>query len=80
MAIGNNREFLVAWGELRETFARKLALKYLGLNIDDAAIRSYDLSKSLTTVFNEMRRRNFVETTIFRARRRMQKFRKQDPK
>ncbi len=71
MTLGNNSEFGSAWRDLRETFARKLARKYLGLNIGEMAIRSYDVTKPLTAVLGEIKRRNIIETTMFRAGRRI---------
>jgi len=71
MTIGNNTEFGSAWRDLRESFARKLARKYLGLNIGEMAIRSYDVSKPLTAVLDEIKRRNIIETTMFKAGRRI---------
>ena len=79
MAIGNNSEFIVAWRGLRETFVRKLALKYLGVNIDAAAMRTYDLNKPLTTIVTEIKRKNILATIIFRANRRMRVFIKPTP-
>ncbi len=71
MTIGNNTEFGSAWRNLREIFTRKLARKYLGLNIGEMAIRSYDVSKPLSKVFDEIKRRNIIETTMYRAGRRV---------
>ena len=71
MTIGSNSEFSSAWRDLREAFARKLARKYLGLKIGEMAIRSYDVSKPLTTVLSEIKKRNIIETTMFRAGRRI---------
>ena len=71
MTIGNDTEFGSAWRDLRETFARKLARKYLGLNIGGMAIRSYDVSKPLTSVLDEIKRRNIIETTMYKAGRRI---------
>jgi hypothetical protein len=67
MTIGNNTEFGSAWRNLRETFARKLARKYLGLNIGEMAIRSYDVSKPLTAVLDEIKRRNIIKTAKYRV-------------
>jgi len=71
MTIGNNSEFGSAWRDLRETFARKLARKHLGVNIGEMAIRSYDVSKPLTAVMDEIKRRNIIKTTMYRAVRRV---------
>ena len=71
MTLGNNSEFGSAWRDLREIFARKLARKYLGLNIGEIMIRSYDVSKPITTVMDEIKRRNIIETTMYRAGRRI---------
>ncbi len=72
MAIGNDREFFEAWRDLRETFVRKLARKYYGVDIGEMAIRAYDVSmKPLTAVLDEIRRKNIVESTMFRAGRRI---------
>lgn len=71
MTHGNNTEFGSAWRDLRESFTRKLARKYMGLNIGEMAIRSYDVSKPLTAVLDEIKRRNIIETTMFRAGRRI---------
>lgn len=71
MTLGNNTEFGSAWRDLREAFARKLARRYLGLNIGEMAIRSYDVSKPLNAVLDEIKRRNIIETTMYRAGRRI---------
>ena len=65
MDRGNNSELGFEWQELRRTFARKLALKYLGLNIGEMAIRSYDFSKPLSSVLDEIKRRNIIKITMF---------------
>lgn len=70
MTIGNDREFTEAWRNLRESFVRKLARKYYGVDIGEIAIRSYDVSmKPLTAILDEIRRRNIIESTMFRVGR-----------
>ena len=71
MTIGNNTELGLAWRDLREIFVRKLARKYMGLNIGEVAIKSYDVSKSLTAVLDEIKKHNIIETTMYRAGRRV---------
>ncbi len=71
MTLGNSTEFGSGWRDLREAFARKLARRYLGLNIGEMAIRSYDVSKPLNAVLDEIKRRNIIETTMYRAGRRI---------
>jgi hypothetical protein len=72
MTIGNDREFSEAWRALRETFVRKLARKYYGIEISELGIRSYDVTiKPLTAVLDEIKRKNIFESTMFRAGRRI---------
>jgi len=72
MSNGNNREFTEAWRDLRETFVRKLAGKYYGVDIGETAIRAYSVStKPLTAILDEIRRRNIIESAMFRAGRRI---------
>ncbi len=80
MAIGNDREFTEAWRDLREIFVRKIARKHYGVDIGEMAIRAYDVSmKPLTVVLDEIRRKNIVESTMFRAGRRIRIILRRNP-
>ncbi len=72
MAIGSDQSFYEAWLELRESFVRRLARKYYGVEISEIGIRAYEVSKKpLTSVLAEIRRKNIFESTMFRAGRRV---------
>ena len=72
MEAGNKQKFDEAWRDLKEAFVRRLARRYYGLEIDPFTIRSYKVeSNRLTSVLDEIRRRNIFETTMFRAGRRI---------
>ncbi len=72
MAIGNDQSFYEAWLELRESFVRRLARKYYGVEISEIGIRAYKVSrKPLIAVLAEIRRKNIFESTMFRAGRRV---------
>jgi hypothetical protein len=72
MAIGNDSEFSEAWRDLRETFVRKLAREYYGIDIDEIGIRAYDMTmRPLAVVLNDIRQKNIIKSIIFRAGRRI---------
>lgn len=80
MANGNDQSFYEAWQELRESFVRRLARKYYGLEISEIGIRAYEVSKKpLTAVLAEIRRKNIFESTMFRAGRRIRVILRRNP-
>lgn len=79
MTVGNDSDFATAWRDLREKFVRRLARTHLGVDISEMAIRAYDIRKPLADVFSDIRKKNFFESTMYRAGKRIRVILRRNP-